>query len=98
MNRSAIVSLGIAFALILVGAAFVTRTYRAPQPRPEAASLPTVATAEVRTIAFTITLAGEITPAEQVSVRPEINGRIEKMLADVGSQVRKDQLLFTLDD
>ena len=42
--------------------------------------------------------AGEIAPAEQVSVRPEINGLVELLPVDVGDRVKKDALLFRLDD
>jgi HlyD family secretion protein len=49
-------------------------------------------------INFAVNAAGEIGPAEQVSVRPEINGRIEQLPVDVGDSVRKGDLLFALDD
>jgi HlyD family secretion protein len=59
---------------------------------------PTTATVELRDINFSVNAAGEIAPAEQVSVRPEINGLIEKLPVDVGDHVKKDALLFKLDD
>jgi len=49
-------------------------------------------------INFAVTLAGEIGPAEQVSVRPEVNGRISELPVDIGDRVKKDDLLFALDD
>src|SRR5436190_2186501 len=58
----------------------------------------TTAIAELRDINFAVNAAGEISPAEQVSVRPEINGLIESMPVDLGDQVKKDALLFKLDD
>ena len=58
----------------------------------------TTATVELRDINFSVNAAGEIAPAEQVSVRPEINGLIEKLPVDVGDRVKKDSLLFKLDD
>jgi RND family efflux transporter MFP subunit len=45
-----------------------------------------------------VTVAGEITPAEQVSVRPEVNGLISQLPVDVGDQVKKNVQLFSLDD
>jgi HlyD family secretion protein len=63
-----------------------------------AAGRPTTAVAEVRDINFAVNAAGEISPAEQVSVRPEINGLIETMKVDLGDLVKKDELLFKLDD
>ena len=58
----------------------------------------TTAKAELRSINFAVNAAGEIAPAEQVSVRPEINGLVELLPVDVGDQVKKDTLLFRLDD
>lgn len=49
-------------------------------------------------IEFSVTVAGEITPAEQVSVRPEVNGRIKELPVDIGDRVKQGELLFTLDD
>jgi len=59
---------------------------------------PTTAVVESRNILFAVTAAGDIGPAEQVSVRPEINGRIETLPVDIGDKVRKGAVLFTLDD
>ena len=59
---------------------------------------PTTATVIQTNIDFAVNAAGEITPAEQVSVRPEINGRIEQLPVDLGDQVKKNDLLFKLDD
>ncbi len=59
---------------------------------------PTTAPVEVRDINFAVNAAGEIAPAEQVSVRPEINGIILVLPVDVGDRVKKGDLLFKLDD
>ena len=59
---------------------------------------PTTATVETRNIRFAVSAAGEITPSEQVSVRPEVNGKILVLPVDVGDVLKKDQLLFQLDD
>src|SRR3974390_2312892 len=59
---------------------------------------PTTAVAELRDINFAVNAAGEIAPAEQVSVRPEINGLLLVLPVDIGDRVKKDQLLFKLDD
>src|SRR5512138_1614822 len=56
------------------------------------------ATAELRDISFSVNAAGEITPAEQVSVRPEINGKLELLPVDLGDRIKKGDLLFKLDD
>ncbi len=59
---------------------------------------PTTATAELRSISFAVNAAGEITPAEQVSVRPEINGLLLELPVDIGDRLKKGDLLFKLDD
>src|SRR6266702_1591229 len=58
----------------------------------------TTAVAELRDINFAVNAAGEIGPAEQVSVRPEVNGKIEVLPVDIGDRVKKGDLLFKLDD
>jgi HlyD family secretion protein len=58
----------------------------------------TTAPVELRSINFSVNAAGEIAPAEQVSVRPEINGLVNLLPVDVGDRVKKDALLFQLDD
>jgi HlyD family secretion protein len=57
-----------------------------------------IASVETRDISFSITAAGEIGPADQVSVRPEINGKIAELPVDIGDNVKKGQLLCRLDD
>ena len=59
---------------------------------------PTTALVASRNISFAISAAGDITPAEQVSVRPEVSGRIDKLPVDIGDKVKKGDVLFTLDD
>lgn len=56
------------------------------------------ATVERGNVNFAVTVAGEIGPAEQVSVRPEVNGRIKELPVDVGDRVDQGGLLFSLDD
>ncbi len=65
---------------------------------PKAASRPTTAVVTPRDISFAVTAAGDIGPADQVSVRPEISGRIADLPVDIGDVVKKDKILFTLDD
>ena len=56
------------------------------------------ATAELRSINFAVNAAGEIAPAEQVSVRPEINGKVDQLPVDLGDRLKQGDLLFKLDD
>lgn len=71
------------------------------QKKQTLAAAPTrlsTAPAEIRNINFAVSAAGEISPAEQVSVRPEINGKIEVLPVDVGDKPKKGDVLFKLDD
>jgi len=68
------------------------------KPSSGAPARQTTALAELRDISFAVNAAGEIGPAEQVSVRPEINGKIEVLPVDIGDHVKKGELLFKLDD
>ncbi|MRR39239.1 efflux RND transporter periplasmic adaptor subunit, partial [bacterium] len=83
---------------LAVGGYFGWKNWQAAR---EAAANPgrvSTALAELRDIDFAVSAAGEISPAEQVSVRPEINGKIEMLPVDVGDKVKKGDLLFKLDD
>ena len=62
------------------------------------ASRPTTAVVETRDIRFAVNAAGDIGPAEQVSVRPEVNGKIDKLPVDIGDVVKQGDLLFSLED
>jgi RND family efflux transporter MFP subunit len=69
-----------------------------PTPQGTLASRPTTAVVEHRDINFTVTAAGEIGPSEQVSVRPEVNGKIKTLPVDLGDKIKQGDILFTLDD
>src|SRR6267142_58559 len=88
--------------IALFGAGFggytVWNNWQKSKPAANASNRPTTATVELRDISFAVNAAGEISPAEQVSVRPEINGKIEVLPVDVGDRVKKNDLLFKLDD
>lgn len=92
------------FALVLVAALGVGGWFYWKKMGPGsaattvAAGRPVSALIETRSIRFAVSAAGDIGPAEQVSVRPEVNGKIDRMPVDVGDLVKKDALLFKLDD
>ena len=58
----------------------------------------TTATVASRDIRFVVNAAGDIGPADQVSVRPEVPGKISELPVDLGDKVKKDQLICRLDD
>ena len=91
----------IILAVTLAGGAWGVQKWRASLPGANTAATdahPTTAVAETRDIRFAVSAAGEIGPAEQVSVRPEIAGKILTLPVDIGDRVKRDSVLFTLDD
>jgi len=81
-----------------LGGYYAWKNFQHSSPAAATPNRATTAKAELRNISFAVNAAGEIAPAEQVSVRPEINGLLEQLPVDVGDQVKKDDLLFKLDD
>ncbi len=83
---------------ISVGGFWVWKQWQRKQAEAADAKIVSIANVEARDISFAITAAGEIGPADQVSVRPEINGKIAELPVDIGDPVKKGQLLCRLDD
>src|ERR1044071_913595 len=91
----------IILAIVLAGGAWGFQKWRVGPLGTSALasdSHPATAVVETRDIHFSVSAAGEIGPADQVSVRPEINGKILSLPVDIGDRVKKDSVLFTLDD
>jgi HlyD family secretion protein len=86
------VALGAGFGSYFIWSSQKTRQPNASSQRP------TTAVVIQTNISFAVNAAGEISPAEQVSVRPEINGKIELLPVDVGDHAGKGDILFKLDD
>ncbi|MDB6025674.1 MAG: Efflux transporter, family, subunit [Verrucomicrobiales bacterium] len=80
------------------GAFYEWQKYQAQQRIAKAPKRQTTATLEERDIEFAVQAAGDIGPADQVSVRPEINGRIDQLPVDIGDTVKRGDALFTLND
>lgn len=90
---SLIVVLGLA-----IGGYFWWRNSPAQAASEPGTARPTTAAVEARDIFFAVNAAGDIGPADQVSVRPEVDGRIAELPVDIGDKVKKDALLCRLDD
>jgi HlyD family secretion protein len=96
-----VVLVALAAGVFAAGQKWPNQVYFWKTAQKEEAARPGRATTAVvapRDISFAITAAGEITPAEQVSVRPEISGRINLLSVDIGDRIKKGDILFTLDD
>ncbi len=68
------------------------------QPVTHTFTRATTAQVGLRDIHLVLDAAGDIGPADQVSVRPEVNGKISELPVDIGDQVKKGALLCALDD
>jgi HlyD family secretion protein len=89
----------VALAVILVAAkAWRGDSDRTASGGAGAQERETTATVEKTSISFSISVSGEITPAERVSVRPEVPGKISELPVDIGDRVNQGALLFSLDD
>src|ERR1041385_4739735 len=87
--------------VLLAGCAWGLKVWRASLAGSGASAADghtATAVVETRDIHFAVSAAGEIGPADQVSVRPEINGKILTLPVDIGDRVKKNSVLFTLDD
>lgn len=80
------------------GGFYFYKTKGTQTEQPKATARPTTAAVEMRDINFAVNAAGDIGPADQVSVRPEINGRIEELPVDIGDKVKTGDLLCRMDD
>src|SRR5437868_15143133 len=88
------------FAMLSLGAGgyYLWKSSPVQENIDRMANRPTTATVETRDILFAVNAAGDIGPADQVSVRPEVDGRIADLPVDIGDRVKKDALLCRLDD
>jgi len=62
------------------------------------ADAPLTATATRDAVESKLMLSGEVTPAFQVEVRPEVGGKVKKIHVVAGQHVSKGDLLVTIDD
>lgn len=92
-----VISIVILVGLVAAGFVGWKKLSSSTEPAQEQ-SAGNVAPVETKNIDFSVNVAGEIVPAEQVSVRPEVNGKIKEMPVDIGDRVSKGDLLFSLDD
>lgn len=54
--------------------------------------------AELRDIDFTLRISGEVAPATEIEIKPEVGGRVKALYVTTGEQVAKGQLLAEIDD
>lgn len=87
----------LALACLLIGCSKPDKTGHVQAAKlPEAIPVRTSAAA-VRHIDRTIFVTGSLNPDESVTVSSEVQGRVSRILADFGQNVRKGQVLVELD-
>ncbi len=93
------IALGI-FALLAGGAGWGYWTWQRAREEAAAQRVPDelVAAAERRDIRNRLLLTGEISPGFSVEIKSEISGKIERIHARTGQEVRRGDLLATIDD
>jgi RND family efflux transporter MFP subunit len=82
---------------VAAGGYYYLKPVEAPKKRN--ASLPgATVRAERRDIRFNIDVTGDVSPAQQVEIKPEVSGRIMQLHTVAGQQVKKGDVLVELDD
>jgi len=82
-----------------LGLAGCERPGTGPAPAPtEPARAPLVEVVRITSVKLdtSVRLTGELVPYEAVAIHPRVNGYVEEILVDRGSQVKKGQLLVRL--
>lgn len=57
-----------------------------------------LAKAELRDIEYKIEVSGNVTPAFEVDIKPEVGGKIKQIYVDTGDVVKKGDVLLEIDD
>jgi HlyD family secretion protein len=101
-RRVALYLVFVGIALLLTGLGQATRdpagaSAAAGAPPPESALAVSVAQARPARIEQSLTYSGDVKAQAQVSVLPQLSGRIEELRVDVGSSVQAGQVIAVLD-
>lgn len=73
--------------------------YRAPDIKAEqTVSERLTARAELRDIDFAVDVSGDVTPASQLDVKPEVGGKLKALHVEPGDFVKEGQVLVEIDD
>jgi HlyD family secretion protein len=82
--------------LVLIGLAFVGSLYYLYQKNNEPAQTFETLTAEKRTIVKKTVATGNINPKEEIQIKPNISGIVNKIFVDEGDLVKNNQLIAQL--
>jgi HlyD family secretion protein len=90
MNRRKWIALGVISALIVIPVAMKLS-------RSDSDKLVDVERAGTRALSPTVLASGTLTYESQVTLAPEVTGRVQEILVKEGDEVKRDQLLMRLD-
>jgi HlyD family secretion protein len=90
--------LALLFTGTLVGSGLWFSRPGAPRPALPDFLSQTVVRVEKRDIDFTVEISGDVTPAFQLDVKPEVGGRLKAVHVHPGSTVHQGDLLVEIDD
>ncbi len=98
-KRSKLIPILVAAAVVVAGGAAWYYTIGSDLLKPdEDVPANLVAQAARRDISTTLLLSGEVIPAFLVEVKPEVGGKIKQIHVETGQQVKRGELLVTIDD
>ena len=83
---------------LIGGGAWYSLRDKPAGPGKEAASEKSFARAEKRDIDFSIEISGDVTPASQLDVKPEVGGKLKALHVEPGDTVKAGDLLVEVDD
>ena len=86
-------------AVLLMVVAFTFFNAEAPVPDRPTLTLPRVIVSEVGMQPFelSVNVVGRVSPWQEVSLAPEVSGRVEEIRVDIGDRVAADDVVLTVD-
>ena len=87
-----------ALALAVGGGWYFTGGGKPAPPKSASAENPLIAVAARRDIDFSVEVSGDVTPAFQLEVKPEVGGKLKALHVRAGETVKSGDLLVEIDD
>lgn len=82
-------------AIVLVGGAWYFRKVRAP--KPDQMTQYKLGKVEIGTVKKTVSATGVLKPWKTIDIKSKAGGRVDALLVDIGTRVRKGQILARID-
>ena len=88
----------LAIAALAGGGWYFYKDRRAAADKQKAEASTLTAFAEKRDLDFSIEISGDVTPASQLDVKPEVGGKLKALHVIAGQTVKEGELLVEIDD